>query len=236
MTSEEIEQLKQKLYEKLKPSGWAAKLKGFILSSDFDKILIQLDREVLDGDRFVPSFKYVFNAFYECPWDQLKVVIIGQDPYPYLDVADGMCFSCSIKKKALPSLRYILDNVNTSVYKGELTSTDPDLKRWANQGVLLLNAALTTTLTKVGTHYDVWRPFMKYVLDIINSYNPGMIYIFMGKVAQEFAPGLNNNNYKILASHPASAAHNGTETWDSGDCWNHANRILKSTNNLEIKW
>lgn len=236
MTSEEIEVLKLKLYDKLKPSGWADKLKGFILSDEFTKILTQLDSDVIDNERFVPSFKYVFNAFYQCPWDSLRVVIIGQSPYPYIDVADGMAFSCSIGKKPLPSLRYMFADINKTVYPNEPYESDPDLTRWANQGVLLLNSALTTRLNTTDTHFEIWAPFIKYVLDMINSYNPGLVYCFLGKKAQEFAPGLNNNNYKILAFHPASAAHNGTEVWDSSDMWNHVNRILKSTNNSEIKW
>lgn len=74
-----LDEIKAKLYEKLKPSGWGDKLKTFIMSDDFDKILRKLLAEVKDGQRFTPVLKQVFRAFEECPYKDLKVVMIGQD-------------------------------------------------------------------------------------------------------------------------------------------------------------
>lgn len=74
-----IEEVKMKLYENLKPSGWGDKLKSFILSSDFDKIMNHLLEDARKGKRFTPVLKQVFRAFEECPLNQLKVVILGQD-------------------------------------------------------------------------------------------------------------------------------------------------------------
>lgn len=74
-----IEEVKKKLYENLKPSGWGDKLKSFILSNDFDKIINTLLAEAKQGKRFTPVLKQVFRAFEECPLNELKVVIIGQD-------------------------------------------------------------------------------------------------------------------------------------------------------------
>ena len=75
----DLEVVKQKLYDDLKPSGWADQLKTFILSADFDKILQYLLKEAQEGRRFTPILKQVFRAFKECPFDQLKVVVVGQD-------------------------------------------------------------------------------------------------------------------------------------------------------------
>lgn len=74
-----LEEVKTKLVERLQPSGWGQKLRGFIQSSDFDKILTELYRLREEGKRFTPPLKQVFKAFEECPYDKLKVVIIGQD-------------------------------------------------------------------------------------------------------------------------------------------------------------
>lgn len=74
-----LEEIKEKLIEKLRPTGWAHKLKGFIQSSDFDKIIKKLYDLRQEGLRFTPPLKHVFTAFEECPLDQLKVVIVGQD-------------------------------------------------------------------------------------------------------------------------------------------------------------
>ena len=83
----DIEEIKKKLYENLKPSGWHRVLRMFIFSSDFDNILLQLIKQTRDGKRFTPKVKQLFRAFEECPYTDLKVIIIGQDPYPQLGVA-----------------------------------------------------------------------------------------------------------------------------------------------------
>jgi len=111
-----LEEIKVKLYERLKPSGWGDKLKTFIMSNDFDKILKYLLADVKDGKRFTPPLKYIFRAFEECPYDKLKVVILGQDPYPQIDTADGIALSCSLKDKPEASLRYLLKEVEDTVY------------------------------------------------------------------------------------------------------------------------
>ena len=233
-----IEEIKQKLYEKLKPSGWGDKLKTFILSDDFDKILNKLYTEANDeGKRFVPQLKYLFTAFEKCPYDKLKVVMLGQDPYPYLGVPDGMAFSCSLKNKPEASLRYVFKEIHRTVYPDvDHYTPECDLTRWAEQGVLLLNSALTTTVNKPGVHQIIWRPFMSFLFDILSWYNPGIIYVFMGKVAGQWAESIPDNCYKLLTSHPASAAHMSSERWDSKDVFNEINRILKKTNNESIIW
>jgi uracil-DNA glycosylase len=233
-----IEEIKQKLYEKLKPSGWGDKLKSFILSSDFDKILQKLENEANEGKRFVPQLKYMFSAFEKCPYDKVKVVIVGQDPYPYVNVPDGMAFSCSLRGKPEASLRYIFQAIKETVYKDDPDSymEDPDLTRWAEQGILLLNSALTTTASKPGVHQIMWRPFMAFLFDILGWYNPGIIYVFMGKVAAQWAEGIPDNCHKLFVTHPASAAHNMAERWDSKDVFNEVNKILAKTNGESIIW
>ena len=231
-----LEEIKQKLYTKLKESDWGDRLKAFMLSSDMNKILEYLYAEMTDGKRFTPPLRDVFKAFVECKYSDLKVIIVGQDPYPYAFVADGIAFSCSNDGKVQTSLRYIHKEIKDTVYPNDSYEYPVDLKCWANQGVLMLNTALTTTINKVGVHYLIWRPFLTYVLDMIAWNNPGMIFVFMGKKAQEFAEGMPDNNYKILVSHPASAAHNKEERWDSKDMWNQINKILEKSNGLKIKW
>lgn len=231
-----IEEIQTKLYNKLKPSGWGDKLKTFILSDDFVKIIQKLESEALDGKRFVPQMKYVFSAFEKCPYDKLRVVIIGQDPYPYLNVPDGMAFSCSLKGRPEASLRYMMEEIDRTVYDGEGRSMDPDLTRWADQGILLLNSALTTTISKPGVHQILWRPFMAFLLDILGWYNPGLIYVFMGKVAQQWAEGIPDNCHKLYTSHPASAAHMNADKWDSKDVFNEVNKLLMKMNGEKIIW
>ena len=102
----DIDDYKQKIFNKLEPSGWGRIFKSFIFSSEFEKILRDLHSLSESGKRFTPPLKDVFRAFEECPYDELKVVMVGQDPYPTLGVADGIAFSCGKSEKEQPSLRY----------------------------------------------------------------------------------------------------------------------------------
>jgi uracil-DNA glycosylase len=224
-----LAEIKEKLIEKLKPSGWANKLKGFIQSSDFDKILETLYNEREAGKRFTPPLKQVFRAFEECPEKDLKVVIIGQDPYPMMGVADGLAFSCGITQKPQPSLRNMFEAIEETVYQGFPTYQDPDLTRWANQGVLLLNTALTCQIDKIGSHYHIWNEFVMYVFDMLNFTNSGLIFVLLGAKAQELESIIGPNHYILKASHPASAAYTKT-TWDCNNVFERANEIIEANN------
>lgn len=231
-----LEEVQQKLYERLKPSGWGDKLKGFLLSDDFHKILSTLLKEAQDNKRFTPLIKQVFRAFEECPYDKLKVVMVGQDPYPYAGVADGIAFSSSNDGKVPASLRYIFKEIEDTVYPGEGYTWNPDLARWSNQGILMLNVALTTTINKVGQHYILWQPFLAYLFDILAFSNPGLIYAFMGKKAQEWMKSVPNNNWKLICSHPASAAHMSQERWDSNNLFNEISSLVMKNYKEQIIW
>jgi len=232
-----LEEIKCKLIERLSPSGWATKLRGFIQSSDFDAILETLYIEREQGKRFTPPLKDVFKAFEECPEKDLKVVIIGQDPYPQLNVADGMAFSCSRTGKAQPSLKFIFEEIERTVFQEWPSYQEPDLTRWAKQGVLLLNTSLTCQIGKVSSHYDIWHDFIMYLLDMINLTNSGVIFILLGAKAQELESVLGQNHYILKASHPASAVYSGGN-WDCNDVFNKANEIIIANNGplYKINW
>jgi uracil-DNA glycosylase len=234
-----LEDIKVKLIERLQSSGWSNKLRGFLQSSDFDKILDTLYKLREDGKRFTPPLKQVFRAFEECPHDKLRVIMIGQDPYPQLGVADGLAFSCSNTDKPQPSLRNIFEAIDATVYTSEfpLPEHNPDLTRWAEQGVLLLNSALTCQVDKIGSHYAIWQNFVAYVMDILNFTDSGLIFVLMGKQAQELEGLIGEHHHIIKVSHPASAAYTKT-VWDCGNMFNEINRIIKGQNgpDFTIKW
>lgn len=228
-------EVKLKLYERLKPSGWGDKLKTFLLSEDMDKILSTLYSQAREGKRFTPVLKQVFRAFEECPYDNLKVVILGQDPYPQPLVADGVAFSCSNTNKAEASLRYINKELEDTVYPdGFVHKTD--LKHWCNQGILPINTALTTTVNKVGQHYELWQPFLAFLFDTLTINNPGLVYVFMGKKAQEWMESIPDNNYKLTTTHPASAAYLKYEKWDSGDIFRKVSDLVFKNYKEKITW
>ncbi len=232
-----LEEIKEKLIEKLQPSGWAQKLRGFIQSSDFDKVLETLYKLREDGKRFTPPLKQVFRSFEECPVDKLHVIIIGQDPYPHFGVADGLAFSCANTGKPQPSLVKIFEAIDSTVYDNERREYNPDLTRWANQGVLLLNSALTCEIDKVGSHYNVWKEFIAYVMDILNFTNAGLIFVLMGKQAQELEGLIGDHHHIIKTTHPAYASYT-KQPWDCNNMFNEINRIITGQNGSDytITW
>ena len=228
-----IDEYKQKIFTKLEPSGWGRVLKPFIFSIEFEKILTQLHENSLNGKRFTPPLKDVFRAFEECPYDELKVVIVGQDPYPQLGVADGIAFSCGKSEKEQPSLRFIHDEIEKLYPNGY--ERPLDLSKWSRQGIILMNTAFTTEVGKIGQHYEMWSPMVAYIFDYLKNFNPGLVYVYMGKKAHEWADMCGENCTKFMVSHPASAAYNGSK-WDSKDVFKEVKDTVYHLYGYKIIW
>ena len=223
----DIEQLRDDVNNKLEDSGWAPMLSPFINGLEFDMIMDKLVSCVNAEKRFTPRFKDIFNAFTECPYDELKCIVIGQDPYPQLGVADGMAFSCSRKGKAEKSLQYILKALGDE-------DGNVDLRRWANQGVLLLNTAFTVEINSIGSHYSIWKPFTEYLFENINRHKKDIPTILMGKKAEDWELLLNRQKLFKVA-HPASAAYRGGE-WDCKNVFALVNVELDKQEKTWIQW
>lgn len=233
----------QKMYNMLKSSnsGWHDLLKGFLVSEDFVTIIKTLEDLVNDEIRFTPPLRMVFRAFTECPLDKLKVVIVGQDPYPQLGVADGIAFSCGNTNKPEASLRYIHRAIAKTVYNTDDTKDlTTDLADWSRQGVLMLNTSLTTEVGKIGKHFKIWDPFIKYLIDMLNARAKNaekpIVWTFLGKKAQELEELLDDSQIILRASHPASAAYAREKMWDCNDIFNKINSELESQGSTKILW
>jgi|TARA_R110000744_G_scaffold9020_2_gene29353 uracil-DNA glycosylase len=223
----DINNLRERINKTLDDSGWTPALAPFINGLSFDIILNNLVSMVEADKRFTPRFKDIFNAFKECPYNDIKVIVIGQDPYPQLGVADGIAFSCSNKGKAEKSLQYILKALNDK-------DGDVDLKRWSNQGVLLLNTAFTCEVNSIGSHINLWKPFAIYLFELLNRHHKNIPVIMMGKKAEDWEIYLSNQKiYKV--AHPASAAYRGG-LWDCKDVFNQVNEELKKQEKTCIEW
>lgn len=232
-----VQDTKVKLIAKLQESGWGDVLRLFLNSADFEQIIQKLYEEVSVYDRrFTPGLKHIFRAFEQCPWSKTKVVIIGQDPYFTPGVADGIAFSCGLTGKAQPSLKYMFNAIDPNVEQ------NPDLTRWANQGVLLLNSALTVQMNKPGTHYDIWKDFMVYVIDQISAKKDDVLFVLMGKQAETFKPyierpALGATAHKVITvTHPASAAYQKAREWNGGHVFQDINTWLESKQLTSINW
>ena len=232
----DIDNIQIKLCEKFKKSGWYDKMKGFILSSDFENIIKKLVEESNKGKKFTPILKYVFRAFEECKYSDLKVVFLSQDVYPQIGVADGIAFSSSLTNNETSSLKYIFNSIEEQ-YQLENYERNPDLKRWANQGVLLINCGMTCEINNVGSHIYLWKSFISYLLDILNSYNTGLIFVFMGTEAQKYSELINQkNNYVFNIDHPNKAYYTDKKRWNNKNIFKEIDKILLKNNNEKIIW
>lgn len=232
-----IEEIKQKFYQKLLPSGWGRVLKSFIFSGDFDKIILQLVQKSNSGDRFTPIFKDLFRTFEECPYSELCLVIVAQEPHHEINVADGLAFSSKKIPYTPLALSLLLQEVNKTVYDNRRESVDGDLSRWSNQGILLLNVSLTTTIGKANAaHFDIWKPFMSYLFDWLNKYNNGLVYVFMGRKAQEWESFINDSNTKFLTTHPVIGAYSRDKTWNSEGLFPKLTEVVEHIYNKKLIW
>lgn len=222
-----IADIQEKMSTKLIDSGWSDIFTSMINSEGFHELIYKLKNEAENDRRFTPKLKNLFKAFEECPYDKLKVIMIGQDPYPQLGVADGIAFSCSNNDKPQPSLRYIfseLERQYPAFRTNDLLYNPLDLKRWSNQGVLMLNTAFTVQIGKIGSHYDLWKPFTHHILQSINRDFKDLQVVLLGKKAEEWQLRLDKQIIHKVA-HPASAAYKGGK-WDSQDVFKKINDSL----------
>lgn len=182
-----------------------------------------------------PEGKYIFRAFDSCPFDQLKVVILGQDPYPTRGHAHGLCFSCDAHVRPLPkSLQNIFKELETDL--GIKAPENGDLNHWAKQGVLLLNSLLTVREGQPLSHANRgWEKFTDEVIETINNEREGIIFVLWGSPAQAKASRVDTNKHIILkAPHPSPlSAHRG---FFGSKPFSKINEVLIQQGKTPIKW
>lgn len=184
-----------------------------------------------------PSIRNVFKAFKICPYNECKVVFIGQDPYPQKGVAQGVLFgnsSDTLEDKLSPSLQVVKESVINFEIPHNLITFDPTLESWAKQGILMINSALTTEIGKVGVHMMKWRPFMIAFLKQMSLINPGIIYVLFGSQAQILEPYIGKNNYVLKEQHPAYYARIHKRM--PSNVWNVVSRLVYDLYGERIEW
>ena len=177
------------------------------LQTEFDKPyfeqLTQFVRTEYQTRTIYPPARLIFNAFNLCPFDKVKVVIIGQDPYHGVGQAHGLCFSVQDGVQFPPSLRNIFKEIHDDI--GTPVPFSGNLTRWAEQGVLLLNATLTVRADEAGSHQRRgWETFTDAVINAVASEKQNVVYILWGSYAQQKAAMVNRSQNLVLESvHPS---------------------------------
>lgn len=177
------------------------------LQTEFDKPyfeqLTQFVRAEYQTRTIYPPARLIFNAFNLCPFGKVKVVIIGQDPYHGAGQAHGLCFSVQDGVQFPPSLRNIFKEIHDDI--GTPVPLSGNLTRWAEQGVLLLNATLTVRADEAGSHQRRgWETFTDAVINAVASEKQNVVYILWGSYAQQKAAMVNRSQNLVLESvHPS---------------------------------
>lgn len=184
--------------------------------------------------RIYPSGKLIFNAFEHCSFDNVKVVILGQDPYHGTGQANGLCFSVNDGIRKPPSLVNIFKEIKDDL--GKEIPEGGNLERWAAQGALLLNATLTVRANTAGSHQNKgWEEFTDAVIKTISDNKENIVFLLWGAYAQRKGAIIDRSKHFVLESaHPSPfAAHRG---FFGNKHFSKTNDFLRSKNKKEIDW
>lgn len=183
--------------------SWKEALKDEFPKAYFEQIVMSLKHEKASGKTIYPPGNLIFNAFDKTPFDDVKVVILGQDPYHGPGQAHGLCFSVQKGVKPPPSLVNIYKEMNKDL--GIPIAETGDLTPWAENGVLLLNAMLTVRAGEPASHSKIgWENFTDAVIKKLSDQKEGLVFMLWGKFAQDKQILIDATKHHILkAAHPS---------------------------------
>ena len=232
--------MNRKLLEDLFSSSWVDALGESFFSSTGFTYIGNYIAKLRETTTIYPDRKDIFKAFRLTPFDEVKVVILGQDCY-HDGSADGLAFSNSKSNTISPSLKNILKEIEDEFPENKDIITHgrldlQDLSRWSKQGVLLLNAALTVEKGKAGSHLELWKPFTIKIIQTLNTKND-IIWLFLGKESQIYAKFATNITHSILkVSHPAAEVYKPNAGFFGSNYFKKINEELLARNKQEIIW
>lgn len=212
---------------------WKEVLKNEFGQPYFEELVSFVKKEY-QSKVIYPSGKNIFQAFWKCPFEKVKVVILGQDPYHGPNQAHGLSFSVQEGIPFPPSLLNIFKELKTDL--GIPIPSHGNLERWASQGVLLLNATLTVEAQKAGSHQNKgWETFTDAAIRALATKNTGLVFMLWGAYAQKKGSFISESEHlKLLAPHPSPlSAHRG---FLGCRHFSQANEYLKKKGKHEINW
>ena len=208
------------------------------LQEEFDKDyfsqLVAKVKTAYSNTRVYPDAKNIFKAFELTPFDDVKIVIIGQDPYHGPNQAHGLCFSVPETEKIPPSLVNIYKEIETET--GKKMPSNGNLVRWAKQGVLLLNATLTVQAHQAGSHHGFgWDIFTDAVIKKISDEKENIVFLLWGSPAQKKGKVIDRNKHLVLESpHPSPlSAYRG---FFGNNHFTQTNEYLIKTGKTPVEW
>ena len=215
--------------------SWKYNLAEFLLSPKMDALRDFLLQEKQQNKVIYPPRSLIFNALNTTPLNQVKVVIIGQDPYHGPNQAHGLSFSVQRGVALPPSLRNIFHELHTDL--GVPIPKHGDLTHWAEQGVLLLNSVLTVEAGQPTSHQKQgWEDFTDHVIDVLNQQREHIVFILWGAYAQRKGQRIDQNKHLVLkAAHPSPLSANRGGFFGC-KVFSKANNYLKQNGIEPINW
>ena len=220
-------------YQMNQHNNWQSFIDYETKLSYFSDIKNRLISDNKKGRTILPDAKNYFKAFELCKLEDVKVVIIGQDPYHTPGVANGLAFSVDKNNPIPASLKNIYKEIKNDI--GVILSKNGSLDSWASQGVLLLNSCLTVEVSKPGSHSGAgWENFIKEVVLLLNKKN-NLVFLLWGKNAKKYKKYINPNSHLVLtAPHPSPlSAYRG---FFGCKHFSKCNSYLKANGIVEINW
>ena len=217
---------------RIEPS-WKQRL-SFEFEQPYFTEVTEFVRDEYKATSVYPPPKDIFRAFNECPFDKVKVIILGQDPYHGAGQANGLCFAVHHGVATPPSLQNIFKEIESDL--GRPANRDADLSRWAKQGVLLLNATLTVRASEPGSHQGKgWEHFTDAAVRALNEGREHLVFMLWGNYAKQKGAHIDRAKHLVLESaHPSPfSAYNG---FFGNKHFSKANEYLKERGENEIEW
>ncbi|HLD94384.1 MAG TPA: uracil-DNA glycosylase [Anaerolineales bacterium] len=214
-------------------ASWKEKLEEEFAKAYFEK-LAAFVREEYQKFTIYPPGRKIFHAFEACPFDMVKVVILGQDPYHGPNQANGLCFSVNDGVPLPPSLHNIYKELKHDL--GVEPPASGNLERWAQQGVLLLNATLTVRQGSAGSHQGKgWEEFTDAVLRILSEQREGLVFILWGAYAKRKGALIDRSkHYVIESAHPSPLS--AASGFFGSKPFSKANKYLEERGEKPIEW
>ena len=216
------------------PSDWQTLLNEEMLKPYFRKLDAFLESEVSNGQTILPATKDIFNALAATPYTQVRVLLVGQDPYPTPGYAHGLCFSVLPTVRPLPfSLRNVFRELHDDV--GCRIPNNGNLEPWARQGVLLLNTVLTVRAHQANSHQGHgWEQFTDRIIELVATKQTRVVFVLWGRKAQNKQLLITQSHHAVVVcAHPSPLS---VRKFFGCRCFSHINRNLVDAGHAPIDW
>ena len=217
---------------KIPENSWNTILNKLLKKYDIENKLIEQNEKFNSELEIYPKKELIFNAFSFFEITNLKVVIIGQDPYINENQAMGLCFSVPEGTKLPPSLKNVYKCINNTC-NIEMDINNGNLTKWAEQGILLLNKTLTVFEKVSNSHKKIWKGFAEDLIQYISNNSEGIIFVLWGNDAKKLKKYINETHYILENTHPSPLAR---KSFIDCNHFTEVNNILKRMNKNEINW